>query len=82
MEARHGHLPVGRHTGGGNVKWVIGAVLVPLLAACIGAGVFQVTDGCLPFLCGSRTPDGGTDTDGTRSTDIFLSRTAGPAAAA
>jgi hypothetical protein len=69
---------------GGNVKWVIGAVLVPILVACIGAGVFQVKVGCLPFTCGNSGTGGG-DQDGggggfdpSQPASIFLSRTSGP----
>jgi hypothetical protein len=67
--------------GGSNIKWVIGAVLVPILVACIGAGVFQVKAGCLPFLCGNS--DKGSDHDGggfdpSNPASIFLSTTSGP----
>jgi hypothetical protein len=60
--------------GGSNVKWMIGAVLVPILVACISAGVFQVKDGCLPFFCGSSDSGGGR----SQPADIFLSSTSGP----
>jgi hypothetical protein len=52
----------------------IGAVLVPVLVALIGAGFFQVKDGCLPFLCGS----GGGSGDLGKPASIFLSATSGP----
>lgn len=67
-------------TGGGNVKWFIGAVLVPVLVALIGAGFFQIKDGCLPFLCGSGG-GGGQQTfpgDLGKPASIFLSATSGP----
>jgi hypothetical protein len=69
-------------SGGSNVKWVIGAVIVPILVACIGAGFFQVKDGCLPFLCGSgggsgQQPNPGGVNPGTTAS-IFLSSTSGP----
>jgi hypothetical protein len=69
-----------------NLKWIVGVVVVPILVACIGAGVFQIKDGCLPFLCGSSSSGGGTPThdtntgpfDPAKPADIFLSSTSGP----
>lgn len=60
--------------GGSNIKWVIGAVLVPILVACIGAGVFRVKDGCVPFFCGNAGSGAGQG----QPADIFLSHTSGP----
>jgi hypothetical protein len=67
--------------GGSNIKWVIGAVIVPILVACIGAGFFQVKDGCLPFLCGTGSGSGGPGGSGGGGggpASIFLSSTSGP----
>src|SRR5438477_6074767 len=66
--------------GGSNVKWLVGAVIVPILVACIGAGFFQVKDGCLPFFCGhggSDQPNPGV-VNPAATASIFLSRTSGP----
>jgi hypothetical protein len=66
-------------TGGGNIKWFIGAVFVPVLVALIGAGFFQLKDGCLPFLCGSGGGSGHQfPGDLSKPASIFLSATSGP----
>jgi hypothetical protein len=66
--------------GGGNLKWFIGVVLVPILAALISAGIFQVKDGCLPLLCGSGGGSGQQTSPGdlSKPASIFLSATSGP----
>lgn len=64
---------------GGNLKWVIGAVVVPIVVACIGAGVVVLKPVCLPVIC-SDDQGGGTGPEPTTGeTSIFLSRLAGPA---
>jgi hypothetical protein len=70
-------------SGGSNIKWLVGAVIVPILVACIGAGFFQIKDGCLPFLCGGGgtgqppQPNPGVVNQNTTAS-IFLSSTSGP----
>jgi hypothetical protein len=66
---------------GGTAKWVIGTVLVPILVALIGAGVFTVKDGCLPFTCatGGGDDDGGGQGAGSSGpANVYLSKTSGP----
>ncbi|MGE5828411.1 MAG: hypothetical protein ACM30G_08615 [Micromonosporaceae bacterium] len=63
---------------GGNLKWVIGAVIVPIVVACIGAGVVVFKPVCLPVICSDdRGGNGGPDSSGEAS--VFLNRLSGPA---
>jgi hypothetical protein len=66
---------------GGNLKWVIGAVIVPIVVACIGAGVVVLKPVCLPVVCSDDQGggSGGETEPPSGETSIFLSRLAGPA---
>jgi hypothetical protein len=67
---------------GGNVKWFVGAVLVPIVVACIGAGVAVSQGACLPLICSDKGPGPSQFPTGFPSsveTEIFLSKLSGPA---
>jgi hypothetical protein len=61
---------------GGNVKWFVGAVLVPIVVACIGAGVAVSQGACLPLICSDNGPGPGPGSD---ETAVFLNQLSGPA---
>lgn len=61
-----------------NVKWFVGAVLVPVLVACIGAGVAISQGACLPLICSDSNGPGPGPGPGTDETKVFLSKLSGP----
>jgi hypothetical protein len=69
---------VGVTESGGNLKWIIGAVIVPIVVACIGAGMAVFKPVCLPLICSDDQGGGGTQNP-SGETSIFLSRLSGPA---
>ena len=60
---------------GGNVKWFVGAVLVPILVACVGVGVAVSQGSCLPLICSKNDPGPGPNSG---DTEIYLNKLSGP----